>query len=128
MSDIRESGEDYLEAIIQLEDKDGKVRSVDVANRLGVSRPSVNKAVAVLKKEGMVAQELYGDISLTEKGRKRAQLVLGRHFAIKRFLIEILHVDAETADADACRMEHIISEVTFEGIKRLLKERSASLD
>lgn len=122
MSLIRESGEDYLETIIQLEDTCGNVRSVDVANKMGVTRPSVNKAIAALKKEGMVSQELYGDISLTEKGRKRAEFVINRHHTLKRFLISILKVDAITADADACRMEHIISEQTFDGIKALLDQ------
>lgn len=121
MTPIRESGEDYLETILQLEDENGQVRSVDVANKLGVTRPSVNKAISALKKAGMVNQELYGNITLTELGRKHAQLVTDRHYTLKDFLINILKVDEHTAEVDACRMEHIISEETFNGIKTLIK-------
>ena len=122
MSAIKESGEDYLEAILQLEDDNGQVRSVDVATRLGVTRPSVNKAIANLKSQGMVNQELYGNITLTDKGRKHAKFVVNRHTILKEFLLRVLHVSPEIAENDACRMEHIISEETFIGLKRLLEE------
>lgn len=110
---LREAGENYLEAILRLEDESHHVRSIDVANTLGVSRPSVNKALGVLKKAGMVEQQPYGRISLTGLGRERAQDVLRRHVALRTFLTKLLGVDAETADADACRMEHVISEQTM---------------
>ena len=106
---LREAGEDYLEAILQLEDGNGNVRSIDVATRLGVSRPSVNKALGVLKKAGMVEQQPYGSISLTQQGRTHAQDVARRHETLKAFLICVLGVDEEIADADACKMEHVVS-------------------
>lgn len=119
---IRESGEDYLEAILQLEDDSGQVRSVDVANKLGVTRPSVNKAISALKEAGLVSQELYGNITLTAKGREYAKDVMERHCTLRDFLITVLGVDHEHAETDACRMEHIISDQTFDGIKRILVE------
>lgn len=122
MAVIRESGEDYLEAILQLENDAGQVRSVDVANKLSVTRPSVNKAIAALKEEGLVTQELYGNISLTPKGREYAKEVMERHCTLRDFLKTVLGVDDENAEADACRMEHIISDQTFRGIKKMLAE------
>ncbi|MDR2908869.1 MAG: metal-dependent transcriptional regulator [Oscillospiraceae bacterium] len=109
---MREAGENYLETILILERKSGPVRSIDVAEALGVSRPSVNKAVSVLKKAGMVDQQPYGRISLTERGREKAAEVLGRHNNLKRFLTIVLGVGEEAAEVDACRMEHVISEET----------------
>ena len=122
MGVLRESGEDYLEAILQLEDDSGKVRSVDVANKLGVTRPSVNKAISALKEEGLVSQELYGNISLTDKGREYAKEVMEKHCTIRDFLQTVLGVGYDVAENDACRMEHIISDETYGGIKRLLLE------
>ena len=113
MSGIHEAGEDYLEAILQVEAQNGRVRSVDVANRLKVSRPSVNKAIGNLREAGMVEQELYGDISLTQAGRERAKAVLYRHELIKRFLTEMLCVESEVAERDACKIEHTVSEQTM---------------
>lgn len=122
MSEIRESGEDYLEAMLQLEDEHQEIRSVDVAHKMNVSRPSVNKAVTVLKEAGMVLQEPYGNIYLTDEGRKRAEEVYNRHSTLRRFLTNVLQINPETAEKDACRMEHIISEETFQGIRTLLIE------
>ncbi|HHY52983.1 MAG TPA: metal-dependent transcriptional regulator, partial [Clostridiales bacterium] len=89
---LREASENYLEAILKLEEMSGPVRSIDVANLLGVSRPSVNKAVSVLKKAGMVEQQPYGRISLTPLGREQARAVDFRHQTLKRFLTKILGV------------------------------------
>lgn len=111
---IREAGENYLEAILKLENDDRNVRSIDVASELGVSRPSVNKALGVLKRAGMVEQQPYGRISLTATGRVKARQVMHRHHILKGFLIEVLGVDPETADADACKMEHVVSEQTMD--------------
>lgn len=113
MSVIREAGEDYLEAILQIEKINECVRSVDVANRLGVSRPSVNKAIGILREAGMVEQQPYGDIKLTELGRERAEAVSRRHALIKRFLVEALQVEETVAEQDACKMEHAISAQTM---------------
>lgn len=110
---LREASENYLEAILKLEDSAKSVRSIDVASELQVSRPSVNKALGVLKKAGMVEQQPYGRISLTDEGRARAAEVTRRHTVLKGFLVDVLGVDGETADFDACKMEHVISEQTM---------------
>ena len=110
---LREASEDYLEAILMLEDSDLNVRSIDVATEMGVSRPSVNKAIGVLKKAGMVEQKPYGRIHLTDLGRQKAAEVTKRHQILKFFLIDILGVDPVSADADACKMEHVVSDETM---------------
>lgn len=118
---LGESLEDYLECIMQLSEK-GKVRSIDVAKKLNVSKPSVNKAMNVLKEKGYVLQEAYGDIRLSEKGKEMAQIIFHRHRTIQKFLSEVLHVSNETAEKDACKIEHIISEETFEKIHHAIDE------
>ena len=111
---VTESHEDYLEAIVMLGGTDKiAVRPVDVANKLGVSKASVNKAVSVLKEAGMLEQPYYGDITLTKKGYKYGKEVFERHKVLTRFLVAI-GVDEETADAEACMIEHDISEKTFQ--------------
>ena len=108
------SSEDYLEAIHQLLKEEPHVHSVQVAQRLKVSKPSVNKAVNVLKEAGLVEQEPYGTIWLTDEGQRLAQQIAYRHNVLKTFLTDILGVDPETAEEDACRMEHAISNETLE--------------
>lgn len=110
---LRKAGEDYLEAILRLEDDNDLVRSIDVATQLGVSRPSVNKAIGVLKKAGMVEQKPYGRIHLTGEGRARATEVAYRHNILKTFLTNILGVSSSIADHDACKMEHVVSVETM---------------
>lgn len=111
---VTESHEDYLEAIVMLGGTDKiSVRPVDVANKLGVSKASVNKAVSVLKEAGMLDQPYYGDITLTKKGYKYGSEVFARHKTLTRFLIAI-GVDEETADEEACMIEHDISEQTYQ--------------
>lgn len=113
MVKISPSSQDYLEIILDLS-KDGvPVRSIDIANALGYSRASINRAVNVLKSAGLVAQEKYGTLSLTKEGLKTAQDVRERHNILKNFLIDLLQVSEATAEEDACRMEHIISEETL---------------
>lgn len=121
---LREASENYLEAILKLEDSNGSVRSIDVAGELNVSRPSVNKALGVLKKAGMVEQQPYGRISLTADGRLRAAQVTGRHKTLKGFLTGVLGVDEATADSDACKMEHVISETTMEKLTEYFENAS----
>ena len=112
-SKVTESHEDYLEAIVMLGGTDKvSVRPVDVANKLGVSKASVNKAVSVLKEAGMLDQPYYGDITLTKKGYQYGSEVFERHKVLTRFLVAI-GVDEERADAEACMIEHDISEETF---------------
>ena len=113
---LGESLEDYLECLLVLE-KTGKIRSVDVARTLHVSKPSVNKAMNILKDKGFISQENYGDIKLTETGRKEASYVLERHEFLNMFLKDIIKVSEEQAEIDACKMEHAISEETFLKLK-----------
>lgn len=110
---LSSSGEDYLEAIYQLGGTQNAVRSVDLAEKLDVSKASVNKAVNNLKSAGLVEQPHYGDISLTERGMHYARAVLNRHEVLTQFLTEVLGVDPETAQEEACMMEHAISDDTL---------------
>ncbi len=120
---IQESGENYLETILLLEMRNGVVHAVDIANELGYSKPSVTRAMGVLKKAGLVDQVAYGTIRLTDEGRKRANEIYGRHVLIKEFLMSVLSLDAETAETDACRIEHIVSERTVERMRAVLHEK-----
>ena len=118
--EIGEASENYLEAILRLEDESKKVRSVDVANALDVSRPSVNKAIKNLKKAGLVDQEHYGSITLTPKGREIAERISGTHKIFKTFLVDILGISEDTADKDACKMEHDVSYETMCRLKEFV--------
>lgn len=121
---VSASSQDYLEAILELSDQQkGSVHSIDISKKLGVSRASVNRAVGVLKEAGLVSQERYSTLFLTEKGREEAVSVLGRHVALRGFLTEILGVSGETAEEDACKMEHIISEETICKLKKFMDKR-----
>ena len=112
---LTRAGEDYLEAIyvLSLKTEDGAVRSVDVADDLNVSKASVNKALSMLKEQGMVTQEHYGKVTLTDGGRSYAQLVWRAHRALRAFLTDEIGVDYETADEEACLMEHVLSTNTM---------------
>lgn len=117
----QESREDYLEAILILEQRNSFVRSVDVANHLGFSKPSVSVAVSNLKSALLLTVDDAGGLCLTPAGRALAEQIYERHRLLTQYLVE-LGVDEETAAEDACRMEHVISQVTFEKIKeRALK-------
>ena len=112
---VSTSHEDYLEAMVMLGgSQDVAVRGVDVAEKMGVSKASVNKAVAVLKEKGYVTQPYYGDITLTAEGDAYGHKVLDRHRALTTFLNKALGIDAETAEEEACMMEHAISDDSFE--------------
>lgn len=118
---LGESLEDYLETILILSENE-KVRSIDVAHMMSVSKPSVNKAMNVLKEKGYIEQQPYGSIYLTEAGREIANKVYDRHKNIKAFLMIVLGVEDETAEKDACRIEHIISEQTFQSMVTLTRQ------
>ncbi|MBQ9988164.1 MAG: metal-dependent transcriptional regulator [Clostridia bacterium] len=118
-----ESGENYLETILILQNRQASVRSVDVANELGYSKPSISRAMGILRRNGYVTIGSDGALLLTELGRAMAESIYERHQCIAAFLQKSLGISRETADADACRIEHVISEETFEAIKR----RSAQL-
>lgn len=117
---IHESGEMYLETIYVLSKKNGAVRSVDISEHMSYSKPSVSRAVGLLKKDGYVSVDKDGFITLTESGLGVAQKIYERHTVLSGMLIS-LGVDPETAMEDACRMEHAISDVSFEAIKTHLK-------
>lgn len=114
---IRESAEDYLEAILILKNDNGNVRSIDIAHRLGFTRPSVSIAMKHLRERGCITVDADGFISLTEEGRRIAEGVYQRHILFTRWL-RSLGVDPEVAEEDACRIEHVISEETFQAIRR----------
>lgn len=114
---LGESLEDYLETLLVLE-ASGHIRCVDVAKMMGVSKPSVNKAMNVLKEKGFVTQQVYGEIHLTEEGRALAKEVYHRHQIVKDFLIHVLGVSEANAEDDACHIEHVISQETFDCMKK----------
>lgn len=119
---IQESGENYLEAILGLERKNGIVRSIDIASELHVSKPSVSRAMSVLKQAGLIEQEAYGNIRLTDAGRTHASEVYERHVLLTRFFVEQLALDPTIAEQDACRIEHVISPETMERIRAVLEK------
>ena len=120
---MHESGENYLETILILHQRQGYVRSIDIANELAFTKPSISRAMGILKNDGYITVEPSGNILLTEKGYAKASAVFDRHQTITSFLHKILDVDAETAEADACRIEHVISETTFEKMKAFMQDR-----
>lgn len=113
---IQESGENYLETILIIRERKGYVRSIDVANELKVSKPSVSRAMSVLKREGLIDMDGLNQILLTKEGENIAQTIYERHRVLTKFLAS-LGVDEETAAADACRIEHVISPLSFDKIK-----------
>ena len=114
---IHESGEDYLETILILHRNTGFVRSIDIANELGYSKPSISRAVGILKSDGYITVEPNGQIVLTDSGMAKAEQVYERHLMLRKFLTDILGVSTENSEQDACRIEHILSEETYEKLK-----------
>ena len=113
---LMESGEMYLETILILKNKYGYVRSIDIAHEMNYSKPSVSRAISLLKEDGYVTNDPHGMILLTDKGLKIAEKIYERHMTLTKYFVW-LGVDEETAENDACRIEHIISDETFEKIK-----------
>ena len=118
---MNESGEMYLESIYRLCKEKGRVRSVDIAECMNYSKPSVSRAVGLLKKDGFINLDEDGIIHLTDSGTKKAKSIFERHTVLSNMLVS-LGVDRKTADEDACRMEHVISEKTINAMKRHIKE------
>ena len=118
---IQESGEMYLETILVLSQKQEVVHAVDVGREMGFSKPSVSRAVGILKEEGCITVEDHGAIVLTKKGKKIAETIYERHRVISDLLQEI-GVSKKTATEDACRVEHYISNETFRALKKYHKE------
>ena len=123
MSDLRKSGEDYLEAILFIEEEKGIVKSVDIATYLGVSKPSVNKALTILQEMGYVSIPNYSQVTITQEGRKKAKAVAQKHSALTRLLTDVLGVSEEVAEKDACKIEHDISEETTQKLIAFLQKR-----
>lgn len=121
---LKESGEMYLESIYILHKSKPSVRSIDVAEHMNFSRASVSRGMSLLKNQDFISVDKDGYISLTEKGAQAAEKIYERHTVISQILTEI-GVDEKTAAEDACRIEHVISDETFEAIKRHAEKYSA---
>ncbi len=118
---IRRSAEDYLEAMLMMKEKHGFIRSIDVAEQLGVTKPSVSYSTKRLRENGYITMDKEGLITLTEKGLEIAERIYKRHKMLTNFLI-YLGVDEKTALEDACKIEHDISEKTFNALCRHAKK------
>lgn len=116
--------ENYLEMIIRLSKRGKVVRVNSLAKELKVKMPSVSEALNLLKDDGLVTHEKYGYIELTEKGSKIAEEIFSRHKVLFAFLTKILGIDPVTADEDACKMEHVVSPVTFSKLISFVREFS----
>ena len=118
---LKESGEMYLETILILSEKSNEVRSIDVGEYMGYSKPSVSRAIGLLKGGGYVVSDSDGYLSLTDAGREVAEKIYERHRFLTDFLVR-LGVDEKTAAEDACRMEHDISDASFSAMKAFICE------
>ena len=119
---LHQSGEDYLEAILMLQKEKGIVRSIDVAQHMGVSKPSVCHAVTTLKKGGFLTMDEDFSLHLTDVGQEVAEQTYEKHCFFTRLLTEA-GVDPKTAERDACRMEHMISESSFRHLKQSMDKK-----
>ncbi len=128
MKNSSESIEMYLETIYILESDHGHAHGVDIANKLGVSKPGVTKAINNLKLKGFVNTEKYGTITLTEKGIKKSKEIYFRHKLIKLFLENSLKLSKEQAAKDACKMEHVLSVETLEAMKMYLENNNINIE
>lgn len=117
---IQESGENYLETILLLSKELPLVRAIDLADAMAFTKPSVSRAIHILEDKGLLTIGSDGGLLLTKEGLARAEAVYERHRVIRNFLEEILGVSAKSAEEDACRMEHVICEETFDRIKDFL--------
>jgi Mn-dependent DtxR family transcriptional regulator len=122
---IHASGEDYLEAVLVLKQEKGMVRSVDLARHMGFSKPSISHAVGVLRDGGFLTMDKDGFLHLTDIGREVAEKIYERHLFFTQQLIAA-GVDRETAEQDACRIEHAISETSFEKLKEQAKQADSA--
>ena len=118
---IQESGEMYLETILVLTKKLNSVRSIDICEEMGYSKPSVSRAVGLLKSGGFILVDESGYITLTDEGKNLAEKIFDRHTILTKFLVQ-LGVDESTASADACKMEHAISDESLGAIKRFVND------
>lgn len=121
--DLHESGEMYLETILMLKNQNEYVRSIDIAHTMNFSKPSVSRAIKLLKESKLIRVDDKGYIDFTDEGREIAEKVYNRHTTLTEFLIG-LGVSKQQAEDDACRLEHIISEETYQCICHFLTEQS----
>ncbi len=119
-----ESGEMYLETILILKKKNDKVRSIDIAKELDFSKASVSRAIGKLREDEYILVDEFGSIDLTDKGNKKAKEIYEKHIVLTRFFRDVINVPEEIAEEDACRIEHVISDEVFEGLKKFLEENS----
>lgn len=119
-NDLSVSMQDYLEAILELESGENPVRITDIAVKLNIAKASVNQTIAKFKEKGLVTQQVYGPVKLTEIGRKTAESISQRHRKLRKFLAEVLGVDGSTAENDACMMEHAVSSQTMDKLTDFL--------
>lgn len=120
---LRESGQMYLETVLLLSKKGEPVRSLDVANHLGFSKPSVSRAMGKLKTDNYIWIDQQGYITLTRKGESIAKNIYEKRVVLKDLILS-LGIDEETAASDACRIEHVLSDKTFEALKELRVKKS----
>jgi len=125
MNGLYESGEDYLETILILKKRNGNVRSIDIAREMDLSKPSVSRAVGILKNKGFITVDEEGSIHFTDDGSKIAKRIYERHRILTEALM-LLGVDEKTASEDACRIEHDISEKSFSKIKKHVRDSKKS--
>ncbi len=111
----------YLETILEIANEKGNVRSIDISEKMNYSKPSISRAVGILKENGYIVIDDNGYITLTDTGRNIAEKIYERHTILSEYLTS-LGVDIITATEDACRIEHVISDVSFEAIKRSMKK------
>ena len=121
MMRIQESGEMYLETILIVGKKTGRVRAIDVAEEMSFSKPSVSRALGILRSGGFINVDKNGYITLTDVGKERAEKIYERHNVLTEFFIRI-GVPGQTAQDDACKVEHHLSDETFEAIKRFTEQ------
>lgn len=119
-----ESGEMYLETILILKKRNGQVRSIDIARELNFSKPSVSRAVGILKDDGYISIDSNGYIELTDKGTRVSKDIYEKHKILTEFFTTVVKVSPEIAEEDACRIEHVISDETFQGLKKFLKDNN----
>ena len=121
MKKSHESSEDYLETILILREQNGNVRSIDIVNKMNYSKPSISRAVNNLKKDGYIIIDDRGNIALTKNGRDIAEKIYERHLVLTQ-MFESLGVDHDIAVDDACKIEHVISDTTFDAFKAHLEK------
>jgi DtxR family transcriptional regulator, Mn-dependent transcriptional regulator len=126
--DLSASMQDYLEAILELEEEENQVRITDIANKLNIAKASVNQTIHKFKEMGLVRQQIYGPVELTDNGREMADKVKQRHKKLSHFLIGVLGVDPKIAEKDACLMEHAVSSETMERLTDFLSRNGYMKD